>query len=363
MKVIVQICRWFVGILFIFSGLIKLNDPLGFSYKLDEYFSAAVLGLEFLQPLALPISIFLVVFEVVLGVMLLIGFHKKFTIWALLSMIIFFTFLTFYSAYFNKVTDCGCFGDAIPLNPWESFWKDIILLVLTIIIFLNMKYINPLFAKAKLKYIILAVTIICFAIAYYVLMHLPILDFRAYKVGVNIEEGMAADPDRPDVYGYDWYYTIDGKVEIVTTDGAPPSGYPKYDKVEPRLIEEGYVPPIHDFSIERNGEDFTTDILSKEKIAVIVVYNLSKSESDGMYKLNAFIDRAESAGYEVMALSASSDTQAQELMKKYGFETTFYVTDETVLKTILRSNPGIVLLDKGTIMAKTHWNDIEDLAL
>lgn len=363
MKLVVQICRWFVGILFIFSGLVKLNDPLGFSYKLDEYFSAAVLGLEFLQPLALPLAIFLVIFEVVVGVMLIIGFQKKFTIWSLLAMIIFFTFLTFYSAYFNKVTDCGCFGDAIPLNPWESFWKDIILLVLTIIIFLNMKYINPLFAKEKLKYVILVITIFCFAIAYYVLMHLPILDFRAYKVGVNIEEAMADDPDRPDVYAYDWYYTIEGKEEIVTTEGAPPSGYPKYDKVEPRLVEEGYVPPILDFSIERNGEDFTADILSKEKIAIIVTYNLSKSESDGLYKLNAFIDRAESAGYEVMALSASSDTQAQEIMKKYGFETTFYVTDETVLKTIVRANPGIVLLDKGTITVKSHWNDVEDIDL
>ncbi|GAL75047.1 hypothetical protein JCM19275_1086 [Nonlabens ulvanivorans] len=110
MKALVQFCRWFVGILFIFSGLIKLNDPLGFSYKLDEYFSAAVLGLEFLQPLALPLAIFLVIFEVVLGVMLLIGFQKKFTIWSLLLMIVFFTFLTFYSWAFDKVTDCGCFG-------------------------------------------------------------------------------------------------------------------------------------------------------------------------------------------------------------------------------------------------------------
>ena len=363
MKALVQFCRWFVGILFIFSGLIKLNDPLGFSYKLDEYFSAAVLGLEFLQPLALPLAIFLVIFEVILGIMLLIGFQKKFTVWSLLLMIVFFTFLTFYSWAFDKVTDCGCFGDAIPLVPFESFIKDLILTIMIVIIFFNMKFIQPLFAKAKLKYIILVTTIICFAIAYYVLMHLPILDFRAYKVGVNIEEGMAEDPNNPDVYGYDWYYTIDGKEEIVTTDGAPPSGYPKYDKVEPRLLEKGFVPPIHDFSIERNGEDFTADILSKEKIALIITYDLSLAESDGLYKMNAFIDRAESAGYEVMALSSSPHSQAQEVMKKYGFETTFYVTDATALKTILRSSPGIVLLDKGTIMAKSHWNDVEKLEL
>lgn len=363
MKALVKFCQWFVGLLFIFSGLIKLNDPLGFSYKLNDYFAANVLNLEFLQPFTLVMAIVIVVFEVVVGVMLLIGFQKKFTLWSLLLMIVFFTFLTFYSAFFNKVTDCGCFGDAIPLTPWESFWKDVILLVMIVILFLNHRFIVPLFAKAKLKYAVLLTSIFCFAIAYWVLMHLPILDFRAYKVGTNIEEGMAEDPDRPDVYAYDWYYNIDGKEEIVTTDGLPPEGYGKYEKVEPRIVEKGYEPPIHDFSIERNGEDFTTDMLSKEKVAVIVTYNLDKSEADGMYKLNAFIDRAETAGYEVIALSASPETQAAELMRKYGFETTFYVTDETALKTIVRSNPGIMLMDKGTITAKSHWNDIQDLNL
>lgn len=201
MKALVVFCRWFVGILFIFSGLIKLNDPLGFSYKLDEYFSAAVLGLEFLQPLALPMAIFLVIFEVILGIMLLIGFQKKFTIWSLLLMIGFFTFLTFYSAYFDKVTDCGCFGDAIPLVPWESFIKDVILLVMILILFFNMDKWNSAFAKAKSSIIILVTTIICFIIAYYVLMHLPIIDFRAYKIGTDIEEAMKEDPNQKEVYG------------------------------------------------------------------------------------------------------------------------------------------------------------------
>ncbi len=130
MKHLVGFSRVFVGILFIISGFIKLNDPVGFSFKLEEYFSQGVLDLPFLMPYALAISIFVVIFEVVLGVFLLIGYRKKFTIWSLLLMILFFTFLTFYSAYFNKVTDCGCFGDAIKLTPWESFTKDVVLLVL-----------------------------------------------------------------------------------------------------------------------------------------------------------------------------------------------------------------------------------------
>ena len=133
MKYIVGIARTIVGLLFIISGLIKLNDPVGFSFKLQDYFAPEVLNLEFLVPYALLLAIILVIVEVVLGIFLLLGHFKKFTLWALLLMIVFFTFLTFYSAYFNKVTDCGCFGDAMPLTPWESFSKDVVLLVLILI--------------------------------------------------------------------------------------------------------------------------------------------------------------------------------------------------------------------------------------
>jgi len=140
MKYLVHISRVLVGVLFIISGLIKLNDPLGFSYKLQEYFSADVLNIPFLEPYALAISVLVVVFEVVLGVFLLIGYKPKLTVWSLLLMIVFFTFLTFYSAYFDKVKDCGCFGDALKLTPWESFTKDIILLFFVLILFAGVKH-------------------------------------------------------------------------------------------------------------------------------------------------------------------------------------------------------------------------------
>ena len=135
MKIIVSIMRVFVGLLFIISGLIKLNDPLGFSFKLDEYFSPAVFNLDFLSVFSLPLAVFLVILEVLLGVALLIGIWRRFVVFNLLGLITFFTFLTFYSAYYNKVTDCGCFGDAIKLTPWESFTKDVILLVAILILY------------------------------------------------------------------------------------------------------------------------------------------------------------------------------------------------------------------------------------
>ena len=166
MKAIVNISRILVGALFIFSGFIKLNDPLGFSYKLQEYFSPDVLNIPFLEPYALIISVFVVVFEVVLGVFLLIGYKPKFTVWSLLGMIVFFTFLTFYAAYFEKVKDCGCFGDFIKLKPWETFWKDVVLLVLILILFLGEEHIKPEFGKLSTTVLALLSFIISLLLVY-----------------------------------------------------------------------------------------------------------------------------------------------------------------------------------------------------
>ena len=186
MKILVGISRIFVGILFIISGLIKLNDPVGFGFKLQDYFAPEVLNLEFLVPYALAIAIFVVIYEVMLGVMIILGYAKRFTLWSLLLMIVFFTFLTFYSAYFNKVTDCGCFGDALKLTPWESFWKDVVLLVLILILFFGKRYIQPFFTRSIRSIVVFISLILCLWLGYHVLMHLPIVDFRPYKIGANI---------------------------------------------------------------------------------------------------------------------------------------------------------------------------------
>jgi uncharacterized membrane protein YphA (DoxX/SURF4 family) len=195
MKYLVNISRILVGLLFIFSGLIKINDPVGFSFKLEEYFGPTVFNIDFLLPYVLPLAIFIVVLEVLLGVFLLIGLKKEFTIYSLFAMIVFFTFLTWYSAYFNKVQDGGCFGDAIKLTPWESFTKDVILLVLIVIIMIGLKYIKPLFNN-KLLYIFPSISLIlCILIVNQVLSHLPLIDFRPYKVGSNIIDNMVIPED------------------------------------------------------------------------------------------------------------------------------------------------------------------------
>ncbi|SEL96566.1 Uncharacterized membrane protein YphA, DoxX/SURF4 family [Aquimarina amphilecti] len=364
MKILVGFSRIFVAALFLFSGFIKLNDPLGFSYKLQEYFSEGVLNMEFLIPFALLMAVFLCVFEIIVGITLLLGYLPKFTIWSLLGMIVFFTFLTFYSAYFNKVTDCGCFGDALPLTPWESFTKDVILLVFILILFFGRKYITPILPETSHKWIVFVSFSICLAFAYQVLMHLPTFDFRAYKIGTNIEEGMSVPEGAPEAeFKYFWKFDVDGKEEIVTTSGEYPQVDGKYIGVETEMINEGYIPPIHDFAIEKGGRDYTSEFLNKENVVLIVMYNLSKSEGEGMNTLKGITDKAMSQGYDVIGLTASSPQEVSQKKEQYNLSFDFYSTDETALKTILRSNPGIVKLNKGTITEKLHWNDVDKLIL
>ena len=364
MKVLVGLSRIIVGVLFIFSGFVKLNDPIGFAFKLEEYFSPGVLNLEFLSPFALVIAILLVIFELVLGIMLLIGYLPKFTTWCLLLMIIFFTFLTFYSAYFNKVTDCGCFGDAIPLTPWQSFYKDVILLVLILILFFNRKLITPVFARASHRWIVFLSFMLCFTFAYYVLMNLPLIDFRAYKVGTNVAEAMTVPEEAQQaVYDYHWKFRVNGEEKIVTTQGSYPQVDGEFVEVETELVQKGYEAPIHDFSIEKNGEDYTSEMLQEDKLLMIVTYSLRRSEIEGLKKMSAVAEKAKAEGYRVIGLSASGEELKAEMKEKYGLDFEFYFSDETALKTIIRSNPGIVKLRNGTITQKLHWSNAENLEL
>lgn len=365
MKLLTHFSRLFVGVLFIISGFIKLNDPIGFSFKLEEYFDADVLNLEFLIPFALTISIFVVVFEVVLGIMLLVGFKSKFTTWSLLLMIIFFTFLTFYSAYFNKVTECGCFGDALKLTSWQSFTKDIVLLVFILILFINKKNINPLLANKSIAIIIIACFIACFGFSYYVLNHLPLIDFRPYKIGKNIQEGMHIPENAPKaVYEYTWKFKVNGKEEkIVTTGAYPEVKGGEYISVDTKEIKKGYEVPIHDFSIEKDGNDYTEEILNEPKLVMIVTYNLLKSDQEGLDKLEQLSTDAKTKGYKVIALTASLENTIAEVKENNKFTFDFYFCDETTLKTIIRSNPGILILDKGTVLQKVHYKDIDKLKL
>jgi len=364
MKYITHLCRILVGGLFIFSGLIKLNDPLGFSYKLQEYFSPDVLNLPFLEPYALAISVFVVVLEVVLGVFLLIGYKPKFTVWSLFSMIVFFTFLTFYAWYFDKVKDCGCFGDFLPMKPIESFTKDLILLALIVVLLIGLRHIKPLFSKLGTTVLALFGFIGSLWFGFHVLMHLPTWDFRAYKVGANIQEGMITPEDAAvAVIEYQWKFNVNGEEKIITTNGSYPTVDGEYIGVETKVIEEGYDPPIKDFSIESEDENLTELFLGKNNLIIVVSYNLETAEADGVSRLKKATDEAIANGYTVIGLTASGITEKENINTNNDLNFDWYLCDEKALKTVVRANPGIVKLKKGTVTQKVHWNDIEDLEL
>ena len=364
MKLLTNLFRILVGFIFILSGLIKMNDPLGFSFKLEEYFGADVLNLEFLQPLALGLAVFLVILEVLLGVALIIGYKKKITLWSLLAMIVFFTFLTFYSAYFNKVTDCGCFGDAIKLTPWESFTKDVILLVLILILIAGQRYIQPIFGARTRSVLMGVVTLAGLVFSYHVIRHLPVVDFRPYEIGANIPEGMSIPEDAPrPVYAYSWRFKVDGAEQVVVTNGDYPDVKGEFIGVETEEVQKGYEPPIHDFTMERDGEDRTAFLMEEPHLMIVIARDAETTAAKSFGGVKSKIMEARQKGYHVIGLSSSAPEATDKLNQRSGWDLDFYFCDLTTLKTIVRSNPGILVLEEGTIVQKLHYNDVDTLEL
>lgn len=357
MNILTHIARILVAFTFIFSGFVKLVDPLGSAYKFDEYFGADVLNLEFLSPYALQFSVLLILAEIMLGVMLLVGYKEKLTVWSLLGISLLFLFLTWYSAYYDKVTDCGCFGDAITLTPWETFYKNVILIVLVIYLVIRVYDIQPVISDNFAKRVSLLSLLVFVGIIVYVLRYLPIIDFRAYAVGKNIPEGMLIpeDAEKP-VYEDTWIYNVDGEDKVFSTEDKPWNieGATFVDR-KTRTLKEGYVPPIHDFTMERGDEDLTASLMEKDKLMLIVAYNLKMSSPEGLKAMKELSEEAMVRGYSVYCFSASTQEDYEVLKKEYEFDFDLLFCDETTLKTIVRSNPGIVTLDNGTITGKWSW--------
>jgi uncharacterized membrane protein YphA (DoxX/SURF4 family) len=431
-----RISRILVGSLFIVSGLIKANDPVGFSYKLNDYFAPGVFNMGWLDPFALELSVLICVAEIVLGVAILFGARMKLASWSLLILMIFFTFLTGYTAIANwffdnyessttqffegvfgfvarqdisYMKDCGCFGDAIKLNPWESFLKDVVLLIFTVFIFLKRKVTKPeglqtdlinlgvsmvliaafalgmvswafpiwfalvtfivllgikQFIKQDSKDWIMAIasTIIATWFSVYCIQHLPVKDFRPYKIGNNIGELKECPPDAPqDIYNDTWFYEVNGVVGEYTTEQAPWAiEGTKFVDRETELIFKGCEPPIHDFVLEsEDGMDYTEDILAEEYMLLVIGYDITNADEDVQPKLNALYDASNNDGGPYMyAMVSNVSSEIETFRHKHQNMFEYLTGDATMLKTIIRSNPGLVLLNKGTVIGKWHYNDI-----
>lgn len=439
-----NISRILVGALFIISGLIKANDPLGFSYKLEEYFAFDVLNWTIFQGSEVFLASFISIGEIVLGAALIAGEKIKLSAWLLLIMMIFFTFLTGYTAIGNwffehperefthtmesifgfiardihYFKDCGCFGDAIPFTPWDSFVKDLILFVFTIIIFKGRNTIKPNDKTQDIWYYSIAFILIsAFAIGMtswifpvvfimalfggmiavkkwkgndsgwlmggfafllttmfpvYVVMYLPVKDFRPFAVGENILHNMELqEGEVPPLYTVD--YTMKSKTNgdesvVSAIDYMEKEVWKNTDLEivatgDQYLFKDGVVPPIHDFVLETvDGEDLTYGILSEGLVYLWISYDLDYSNDAAQKQVKSVIDGCKADGIPVYVLSASSFDISENFKQIHNLDVEFLTCDATTLKTVVRSNPGLVVLKNGVVQSKWPFRSVSDYA-
>lgn len=346
--------RYLVGILFIISGLIKINDPVGTQIKLEEYFDVFASDISgvfhVFIPYALFLSVLLSVLEVVLGVALLLRYRMRITTSILLLMIVFFTFLTFYSAYTGKVTDCGCFGDALKLTPWQSFGKDLVLLVLIVILFIKRGKIKREGEKIPGRAAWVAGSaVLCTVLAWYAIEHLPFIDFRAYKEGNDI--GRLMQPSEP--YRYSYIMTKEG--EEFRLDKYPDAAE-GYEYKDMTLENPEAQPLITDFAVWNNEGDFTEEILQGTKL-VIVVHFAGKANTEHIEEINHLANSLQGTA-ESMVLTSSDQASFDAFRHAHQLAVPYYFADATLLKTMIRSNPGVILLQDGRVVKKWHHNDV-----
>ncbi len=358
LEIIEIISRIFVGAVFIFSGFVKAIDPLGSAYKFIDYFVA--FGMDWAEPFAFSLAVILSALEFVIGISLFLGIKVKLNSWGALIFMVAFTPLTFILALYDPVQDCGCFGDAIILTNWQTFWKNIIILIPTIIIFISRKKFRAIFNNITNWSIIGAFSIIIIGVSIYCYQHLPFFDFRPYKAGTYIPDGMIIPEDAPHaIYENYIYYKKDGVVKEFTMDNLPDSTW-EWVESKSILIQQGYIPPIHDFAIYSvEGDDITDLVLEDENYSfILVAYDLKESGTSAHEQINKLAEYCNKNDYLFICLTSSISEDIENFKNLTSATYDFYNMDEITLKTIIRSNPGLVLLKKGTIMGKWHYNDI-----
>ncbi len=359
MKIFDQFSRFFVGCLFIFSGLIKLNDPIGTEIKMEEYFEVFATDFgsffSFFIPYALEIGMIIIVLEVVLGIAVLLQYKMNITTKVLLGLMIFFTFLTFYSAYFNKVTDCGCFGDAIKLKPWQSFYKDIILMFFVLHLFWYRSRFKPVLRTREGHAVIILATVVSLFTGIYAVRHLPFIDFRAYKIGNNIPKQMQPQ-EQPDI---EYVFEKDGK-KVTSKKFLPEAEGYKY-KDSRVLNADKTVAKITDYAVTSvEGEDVTQNTFEGTKL-IFIVYNVNFASVKNIGKIRELIKSLDGK-IDMLALTSSSEADFEAFRHQYQLAIPYFFADATVLKTIIRSNPGIAVWKDGTVKGMWHHNDTPSAA-
>ena len=377
--IIASICRTLLGIVFIFSGAVKAIDPLGTLYKIEDYLKAFGGIFTDLLPAAETAAWILIILECLLGVCMVLNVRTKWTMWISLLFYCVMTPLTLYIALTNPVSDCGCFGDAVVLTNWQTFWKNVVLIILAITLVSLKQYLHPLWRGWMEMIIAVTTVMVMSSFMIWTTHHLPVIDFRPYKVGNHLPTIM--EDYEPDQVEYLYTCEKDSVRETFTAENYPDSTW-KLVSWEQKIIKKGYESPIHDFEIiNANGDDITGDLLESENpVTLVIMYDLAKADKSQMEKIIALYQSEETYDeYLVYNDSTPTDSLDNEEVDYYEIENTsnIYILtgsgasdveefaieypslaehictcDPVTLKTIVRANPGVIVLQAGTVIDK-----------
>ena len=357
-QIILFISRVFIGIVFLFSGFVKAVDPLGSTYKFTDYFVA--FHLDFLTPLAMPLAIFLSTAELVIGFCMFTGLRLRFASWLTLIFMVVFTPLTLILALTNPVTDCGCFGDAIILTNWQTFWKNIILDALVIPVFIFRKNFKINYDGIAEWLLAGSFALVTVWLSVYCYKELPVIDFRPYKVGTNIPEGMKIpEGAEPDEYKTILVYEKDGVQEEFTEENYPWQDTTwKWVETKSVLVKKGYETPIHDFSLTSlDGYDITSELLQYTGYTFLMVaYNFDKTNKEAFVEANNLALMAYGRDMNFYCVTSSTNEEIETIKSELSPVFEIFTADEITLKTIVRANPGLLLIKEGNILGKWHYN-------
>lgn len=362
MKHLVILSRYLLAVVFIFSGFVKGVDPLGSAYKFHDYFMA--FHLNFLDSLSLTFSFVLCAAELAIGLLLLFGVQLRIAIWGAFLFMLVFTPVTLILAIFNPVSDCGCFGDAIHLSNWQTFYKNILFFAAALLLFFKRKSLEEKYSKWKGYALAISLVLLSFLPSIDGYLNLPVYDFRPYRIGVNIHSDMVVPEGAPaDEYKTLLYYQKDGVVKEFDESNYPwnDSTWTFVDTKSTR-IKTGYTPPIHNFAlVTLDGQDITDQFVNADGYNFLVVSTrLDKSSISSFKKLTELYYKAKEHGYGFVCATSTSQDEILRFAEENSVPFQFVTADEVTLKTIVRSNPGLLLLYNGTIIGKWHWRNLPD---
>lgn len=362
-KIGVNACRFLLAVLFIFSGFVKAVDPLGSFYKIQDYLVAFGIVSWFPTYLPLLFAIVLSALEFCVGIFLLFGIRRRLASVSVLLLMGVMAPLTLYLALANPVSDCGCFGDAWVLTNWQTFWKNVVLLFAAISVFKGWKLVIR-FISIKMEWMVSMYTFLfVFALSFYCLANLPILDFRPYKIGVNIKAAMEIpEGANPSVFESRFVLEKNGKQQEFTLNNYPDSTW-TFIETRTLLKEKGYEPPIHDFAMMsmKTGGDITDSVLSNKGYTfLLVLHRVEEADDSNIDLINEIYDYSIEHGYGFHALTSSPEEEIAGWREKAGAEYPFCQMDDITLKTIIRSNPGLLLIKDGVILNKWSDNQLPD---